>query len=118
VRGGAAFYAEDLGHYAENGRSTNAQVKRIVHAQKELGLDLAGTKGEAQLGGATFARVDFQGPLFYQAAFVKACNQYAFVFFFAAANLEGTNNLIAQTNVKLDMKKSGCHAATSAPSPG
>ena len=118
ARGGAAFYAEDLGYHGAD-RSTEAYVKRLVNAQRKLGFDRVEAKGYAQLDERVrFARVDFQQPHLYEAVFVKACDVYAFVFVFDAADLESTNNLIAQTNVKLDAKHSGCRAAKSASSPG
>ena len=93
---------------AEDRRSTNAYVEPVVRNQKKEGVDLVEGKAEEQLAGVKFSRVDFHSTLNYQAVLVKACDVYAFVFIFAASDLESTNRLIAQTVVKLDMKASGC----------
>lgn len=111
--GGAIFYADDLGYYPEARRSTNAYVARVVRNQNKEGLELVGRETEAQLGGVIFARVDFHQTLSYEAVLVKACDFYAFVFIFAASDLESANRLVAQTTVKLDAKNSGCRATTS-----
>jgi len=73
-------------------------------------------KAEEQLGGVKFSRVDFRSTLNDQAVLVKAWDVYAFVFIFAASDLESTNRLIAQAVVKLDMKASGCDHPTGATS--
>ena len=91
---------------AEDRRSTKAYVERVVRNQKKEGVDLVEGKAEEQLAGVKFSRVDFHSTLNYQAVLVKACDVYAFVFIFAASDLESTNRLIAQTVVKLDMKAS------------
>jgi hypothetical protein len=114
--GEAVFYADDLGYYPKDRRSTKAYVERVVHNQKKEGVDLVEGKAEEQLGGVKFSRVDFHSTLNYQAVLVKACDVYAFVFIFAASDLESTNRLIAQTVVKLDMKASGCDQTTGATS--
>src|SRR5277367_4342890 len=46
VNGGTVFYADDLGYYAEAGRSTKAYVERVIRAQKKEGLDLVEVKTE------------------------------------------------------------------------
>lgn len=114
--GGTVFYADDLGYYAEDRRSTKAYVERVIRNQKKEGVDLVEGKAEEQLGGVTFSSLDFRQTLNYQAVLVKACDVYAFVFIFAASDLESANRLIAQTAVKLDMKTSGCGLATASTS--
>ncbi|HEY6384465.1 MAG TPA: hypothetical protein VIX91_02160, partial [Candidatus Acidoferrum sp.] len=111
--GGTIFYADDLGYYPEARRSTEAYIARVVRNLNNNGLELVGRETEAQLGGVTFARVDFHETLSYEAVLVKACDVYAFVFIFAASGLESANRLIAQTTVKLNVKNSGCRATTS-----
>jgi hypothetical protein len=106
--GGTVFYADDLGYYPEDRRSTKAYVERVVRTQKKEGLDLVEGKAEEQLGGVTFSRVDLHQTLNYQAVLVKACDVYAFVFIFASSDVESANRLIAHTAVKLDIKASGC----------
>lgn len=110
--GGTIFYADDLGYYPEGKRSTQAYVGRVIDTQKKQGLELVDQEAERQLGGVTFSRVDFHQTLSYEAVFVKACDAYAFVFVFAASDLQSANRLIAQTAVKLDMKTSGCGQST------
>lgn len=112
ANGGAVFYAEDLGYYAEDRRSTKAYVDRVIRSQKQQGLDLVETETEGSLGGLTFSRIDFHQTLSYEAVLVKACDAYAFVFIFAASDVESANRLIGETTVKLDLKKSGCGGAT------
>jgi hypothetical protein len=111
ANGGTVFYADDLGYYPENRRSTIAYVERVVREQKNEGSELVESTAEGQLGGVTFARADFRRPSKYVVVFVKACDVYAFVFIFAGLDLESVNKLIAQTKVKLDMKGSGCGGA-------
>lgn len=108
VNGGAAFYAEDLGYYPEDRRSTQAYVERVIRSQKKEGLNLVEANAEEQLGGVTFSRVDFRQTFNYEVVLVKACDAYAFVFIFGAPDLQSANTLIAHTTVKLDMKISGC----------
>ena len=118
ANGGTIFYADDLGCYAEDRRSTKAYVERVVRSQKKEGLELVDGEPEGHLGGVTFARIDFHHAISYEAVFVKACDVYALVFIFAASDLESASRLIAQTTVKLDMKTSGCREATaSTPQP-
>jgi len=81
--------------------------------QKKDGFHLVGVKGDVQLGGVTFARVEFQQALAYEVVLVKTCDAYAFVFFFGASDLESANKLIGQTTVKFEAKNPGCGAATS-----
>lgn len=106
--GRAAFYADDLGYYPEARRSTEAYVERVIRGQKQEGLDVTGQWQKVELGGVTFTRVDFREGASYEAVFVRACESYAFVFIFAASDLESVNNLVAQSTVKLDSKTAGC----------
>jgi len=110
--GGAVFYADDLGNYPEDRRSTKAYVERVIRSQNQQGLDLVQGETEGRLGGVTFARIDFHQTLSYEAVLVKACDAYAFVFIFASSDVESVNRLIEATTVKLDLKKSGCGGAT------
>ena len=114
ANGGAVFYADDMGYYPGNRRSTRAYVERVVQTHKKEGLEFVEGTAEGQLGGVMFARADFRKPsrAGYEVVFVKACDEYAFVFIFAGPDLEVANRLIAQATVKLDMKKSGCGANT------
>jgi len=112
ANGGAVFYADDLGYYPEDRRSTKAYVERVIRNQKKEGLDLVAGETKGHLGGVTFARVDFHQTLSYEVVLVKACDAYAFVFIFAASDLQSANMLIAHTTVKLDMKISGCGGPT------
>jgi hypothetical protein len=70
-------------------------------------VSVKGTQ-EERLGGVAFARTDFRQNEVYEAVHVKACDVYAFVFIFAGEDLAAVNKLVAQTNIKLDMKNSGC----------
>jgi hypothetical protein len=112
ANGGAVFYADNLGNYAEERRSTKAYVERVIRSQKEQGLDLVEAETEGRLGGVTFSRIDFHQTLSYEAVLVKACDAYAFVFIFAASDVESANRLMGETTVKLDLKKSGCGGPT------
>jgi hypothetical protein len=112
ANGGAVFYADDLGNYAEERRSTKAYVERVIRSQKEQGLDLVEAETEGRFGGVTFSRIDFHQTLSYEAVLVKACGAYAFVFIFAASDVESANRLMEETTVKLDLKKSGCGGPT------
>jgi hypothetical protein len=112
ANGAAVFYAEDLGYYAQDRRSTKAYTERVIRSQKEQGLDLVEAETEGRLGGVTFARIDFHQALSYEVVLVKACDVYAFVFIFAASDVESANKLIGETTVKLDLQKSGCGSAT------
>ena len=73
--GGAVFYADDLGYYAQDRRSTQAYVVRVTRSQKKEGLDLAGGQLEERLGGVTFARVDS-----HQARSYEAMSMHSFSF--------------------------------------
>jgi hypothetical protein len=118
ANGGTIFYADDLGYYAVDRRSTKAYVERVVRNQKKDGLELVEGEAEGHLGGVTFARIDLQHAISYEVVFVKTCDVYAFVFIFVASDLASASRLIAQTIVKLDMKTSGCREATaSTPQP-
>lgn len=50
-------------------------------------------------------------PFSYEVVLVKACEAHAFVFIFAASDVESANRLIGETTVKLDLKRSGCGGA-------
>jgi hypothetical protein len=105
---GMGFYVEDLAYYPENRRSTEAYVSRAVQSQEKQGfVSVKGTQ-EERLGGVAFARTDFRQNEVYEAVHMKACDVYAFVFIFAGEDLAAVNKLVAQTNIKLDMKNSGC----------
>ena len=112
---GTVFYADDLGYYPEDRRSTRAYVERVVRNEKNEGLDLVEGAVEGQLGGVTLARVDFRQSSLYEIVLIKACEVYAFVFIFAAEDLDSANALIAQTKIKIDMAVSGCRAMTEGP---
>jgi hypothetical protein len=112
ANGGAVFYADDLANYPENRRSTKAYVERVIRSQKQQGLDLVGAETEGRLGGVTFSRIDFHQTLSYEAVLVKACDAYAFVFIFAASDVESAKRLMGETTIKVDLKKSGCGSAT------
>jgi hypothetical protein len=112
TNGGEVFYADDLDYYPEGRRTTRAYVERVIRSQKEQGLDLVEGETEGHLGGVSFARIDLHQTLSYQVVLVKACGAHAFVFIFAASDVESANRLIGETTVKLDLKKSGCGGAT------
>lgn len=112
AHGGAVFYADDLDYYPEGRRTTRAYVERVIRSQKEQGLDLVEGETEGHLGGVSFARTDFHQTLSYEVVLVKACGAHAFVFIFAASDVESANRLIGETTVKLDPQKSGCGGAT------
>lgn len=102
------FYADDLGYYREDRRSTQAYVNRLVQAQTSQGLELVTDSNVAQLSGMRFARADFRRTGLYEIVFMKACNAYAFVFIFAAPDSDGAIKLFKETDITLDTAKSGC----------
>lgn len=108
ANGGTVFYADDLGYYPENRRSTKAYVDRVIRAQKDQGLESVEGMADEQLGGVAFSRIGFRDFSRYEVDFVKACDAYAFVFIFVGPDSKSANRLIAQADVKLDMKESGC----------
>lgn len=104
----AVFYADDLGYYPENRRSTQAYVRRVMQAQTSLGLELVTDPTVGQLSGMNFARAEFRRTGHYEIVFVKACNAYAFVFIFAAPDSDDAIKLFKETDITLDTTKSGC----------
>ena len=104
----AVFYADDLGYYREDRRSTQAYVKRVVQTQTSQGLELVTDPTVGQLSGMRFARAEFRTTGHYEIVFMKACNAYAFVFIFAAPDSDGAIKLFKETDITLDTTKSGC----------
>ena len=104
----AVFYADDLGYYPEDRRSTQAYVRRVIRAQTSMGLELVTDSTVSQLSGMKFVRADFRRTGHYEIVFVKACNAYAFVFIFTAPDSDDAIKLLKETAITLDATKSGC----------
>jgi hypothetical protein len=103
-----AFYADALADYPENQRSTESYLRKVVQGNQKEGFEALNGSSENLLGGATFARQDFQKGSRYEAVLVRACEAQAIVFIFAASDRDGLNKLIGATQLKLDLARSGC----------
>jgi hypothetical protein len=102
------FYAEDLGYYRPDLRSTQAYVNRVVRSQITQGLELVKGAGEQRVGDVRFARADFRRTGQYQIVLIKACKAYAFVFIFAAPSPDGANAILTGTHIALAKTGLGC----------
>lgn len=103
-----AFYTDALAYYPENQRSTEAYLRKAVRGNQQEGFEPVNGTSESMLSEATFTRQDFQQGPRYEAVLVKACKAQAIVFIFAASDRDGVNKLIAATQLKLDLARSGC----------
>ncbi len=109
AREGTVFSAIALASYPENERSTHACMRRIVEANLKDGLKPTGDTKEGVLGGVSFARTDFFNKLpAFESVFVRACDAQVLVFMFSGADQDAVNSLIAATDLKLDLPRSGC----------
>jgi hypothetical protein len=106
---GAMFSALALAYYPEDQRSTDACMRRLIRANWKDGFKPLQGIREGELGRVSFARTDFfkEGPA-YETVFVKACDAQALVFVFVGSSLDATNKIIADTELKLDLVRSGC----------
>ena len=106
------FLATALAYYPDDQRSTEACMRRLTEANQKNGFEPVQGAGKGELGGVLFARTDFlkvfkEGSA-YEAVFVKACDTQALVFLFTGAGLDAVDKLIAATDLKLDLPKTGC----------
>ena len=105
-----AFYAEALAYYPEGQRSTDAYMAKAIRGNRSTGYEPVAENLKTSLGGMSFARTDFRGPL-YETVLVKACDAQAFVFIFASSSKDTVDALVAATSLKLDPVRSGCQPA-------
>lgn len=103
-----AFYADALAYYPENQRTTGAYLRKVVQGNQKEGFEPLSGSFESMLAGATLTRQDFQKAPRDEAALVKACKAQAIVLVFAASDRDGVNKLIAATQLKLALARSGC----------
>jgi hypothetical protein len=106
---GTAFSAIALAYYPEDQRSTDACMRRVAQANQKDGLKPVRGSREGELGGVSFARADFfrEGPA-YQTVFLKACDTQALIFIFMGSSQDAVDKIIAATELKLDLTRSGC----------
>jgi TonB family protein len=114
VRKVMAFYADALAYYPPTHRSTEDYMRRMVDRAQNDGYEPVAAAPYDVLGGIAFARHDFKKGLVYESALVKACDTQALGLTFAGANEETVNELIAETELKLDPVVSGCFSSAAA----
>ena len=107
ARQGTVFYAEALASYPEDERSTGAYMGKVVGSNRTNGFFPISSSFD-NLGGLQFARTDFKRGAVYEAVLVRACETKALVLIFTDSDLGAVNNLIAATDLKLDLGRSGC----------
>jgi TonB family protein len=107
-RDGVVFYADALAYYPGDQRSTDAYNRKVVRGNEKEGFVAKGSTQTQKLGDLAFDRTDFTKGLVYEAVFVKACRDQAYVFIFAGAEQGAVSNLIKGTDVKIDLPFSGC----------
>jgi TonB family protein len=124
-REGTIFYAD--AYYPADQRSTEAYMRKVIRINHNKGLEPVGTSTQSTLSGIPFTRIDFKNGPVYEAVWVKACDAQALVFIFTGSDRDVVNELVAATELKLDLSRSGCSskandrspdsAATNNPSP-
>jgi hypothetical protein len=113
-----SFYSDALSYYPENRRSTDDYVRRVVLANKQAGWTPDAKDSDYQLGGVTFARMDFQREGRSEAILVKACEAQALVFIFAGNDAYEVNKLIASMKLKIDPAAAECAPERNPPAKG
>lgn len=108
MKEGTTFYAELLVMYPEDQRSAEDYMKKVVRQQTDDGFQQPKNESSTRLAGTWFVRSDFLKDSVYEAVFVKACDQWMFVFIFSGHGFEAVKRLIDAADVKFDVKKSGC----------
>jgi hypothetical protein len=107
ARQGTVFYAEALASYPEDQRSTDAYMLKVVSRNRANGFVPINASFD-NFGGLQFERSDFKKGSVYEAALVRACETEALVLFFTDSDLGAVNRLVAATDLKLDLARSGC----------
>ena len=104
-----AFYADAMGYYPENRRSTEAYMGRVTLGNQRQGLLAVGeSESERKFGGVAFLRRDFEKGAVYEAVLVRACKPQALVFIFTGSGRDPVDELIAATHFKLNLATSQC----------
>jgi hypothetical protein len=85
-------------------------MQRFARANRKAGYEPVQGNQEGKLGGVPFARTDFKNGEVYEALLVKACKSQAFCFVFAGPSRDEVDKVIAATELKLDLNKTGCGA--------
>ncbi len=103
------FSAIALASYPEGQRSTDACMRKVVHANQNDGFNPIKGSSEGELGGVAFTRTDFlkKGPA-YETILVKACDTQALIFVFVGSSQDAVNKIIGATELKLDLSRSAC----------
>ncbi len=114
-REGTIFYA-DAYHPADD-RSAEAYMRNVIRINHEKGLEPVGASTESALSGIPFTRIDFKNGPVYEAVWVKACDTQALVFIFTGSDRDVVDELVAATELKLDLSRSGCSSKTNDKSP-
>ena len=102
-----AFYADAPAYYPKDQRTTDAYMAKAIRSNRQTGYEPVENNLTSTLGGMSFARTDFRGPL-YEAVLVKECEAQVFVFIFASSSKDTADALIAATGLKIDPLRSGC----------
>jgi len=108
-----AFYADALAYYPDDQRSTEAYTLKVARGNRKEGFEPVPESAEGKIGGVSFSRTDFTKGAVYEAILVKACDIQAFVFVFVSSGRDGVNKLIAATQLKLNLARSGCGPSVS-----
>lgn len=105
-----AYYSDALAYYPHAQRSSSAYLRKVVQANERggQGFRSTGDSSDEIFGGLAFARQDFSNDTTYEVVLVKSCDAQALVFIFAASDHDGVNKLIAATQLKVDLGRSGC----------
>ena len=113
TRNATAFYADALAYFPDDQRSTEAYMRKVVRFNGEQGFKPVAQSPDGKLGGVSFSRTDFTNGLDYSVVMVRACETLALVFIFTGSGRDEVNKLIAATQVKLDLARSGCGPSAS-----
>jgi hypothetical protein len=119
VREGIIFTANALSYYAVELRSTESRMQSLVHDLHQVGFERLEGTTESKLGAAEFARRDFEKvgdthPAMpaYETVFVRACAARELVFIFYGPDRDSVKKLVTETELKFDLKTSGCAPTT------
>ncbi len=89
-------------------RTAEAGMRKSIRANRELGFEPVEGTPKGNLGGVAFLRQDFRKGSYYSAALGKTCDTLELLFIFTGSDRDEINKLIAATQLKLDLARTGC----------
>lgn len=95
------FYADALVYYPEEQRNRGSYLQKVIRANEVDGYRHLNGPTSGQLSGILCERADFAKGQVHETVLVTTHNSYAFVFIFADASEDRTNELITKTKVAL-----------------